>query len=60
MLESGPAEKQRYWGGNLTSINLIAWAMQAEPGIWSEIEHACRWPGPLNWNNLTEQGADRS
>ena len=33
--------------------DLTAWAMQASLEFGSEIEHACRWPDPLNWNNLT-------
>ena len=33
--------------------DLTAWAMQASLEFGSEIEHACRWPDPLHWNNLT-------
>ena len=32
--------------------DLTAWAMQASLEFGSEIEHACRWPDPLHWNQL--------
>ena len=40
--------------------DLTAWAMQASLEFGSEIEHACRWPDPLNWNNLTVPPRARS
>ena len=40
--------------------DLTAWAMQASLEFGSEIEHACRWPDPLHWNNLTVPQRARS
>ena len=40
--------------------DLTAWAMQASLEFGSEIEHACRWPDPLNWNSLTVPQRARS
>ena len=40
--------------------DLTAWAMQASLEFGSEIEHACRWPGPLNWYQLNVNQRARS
>ena len=40
--------------------DLTAWAMQASLEFGSEIEHACRWPDPLHWNQLAVPQRARS
>ena len=40
--------------------DLTAWAMQASLEFGSEIEHACRWPDPLNWHQLNVNQRARS
>ena len=40
--------------------DLTAWAMQASLEFGSEIEHACRWPDPLHWNQLNVNQRARS
>ena len=52
IVQSRPVERQKSQGGKLTSMILTAWAMQASLEFGSEIEHACRWPDPLHWNQL--------
>ena len=47
-------------GWQLYIYDLTAWAMQASLEFGSEIEHACRWPDPLHWNNLTVPQRARS
>ena len=40
--------------------DLTVWAIHASLEFGSEIEHACRWPDPLHWNQLAVPHRARS
>ena len=44
---------------NYTS-ELASWAMQASLEFGHEVQHACRWPEPIEWISMTQQQRARS
>ena len=44
----------------LNTSELASWAMQASLEFGHEVQHACRWPEPIEWISMTQQQRARS